>query len=136
MYYHLFNDNFLAMAEAGDLMLYFLDLFGVAVFAITGSLAAGKKRMDLFGVVVLALATALGGGTLRDLILGAYPVFWISDPTYIFVGTGVALSIFVLARFLRPPAKTLAFADAFGLAVFTVVGTEKALSLAVPALLP
>jgi uncharacterized membrane protein YeiH len=132
MYYHLFNDNFLATAEAGDLMLYFLDLFGVAVFAITGSLAAGKKQMDLFGVVVLALATALGGGTLRDLILGAYPVFWISDPTYIFVGTAVALSIFVLARFLRPPAKTLKFADAFGLAVFTVVGAEKALSLGVP----
>jgi len=44
-------------------MIYFLDLFGVAVFAITGSLAAGQKRMDLFGVVVLALATALGGGT-------------------------------------------------------------------------
>jgi uncharacterized membrane protein YeiH len=81
---------------------------------------------------VLALATALGGGTLRDLILGTYPVFWISDPTYIFVGTAVALSIFVLAGFLRPPAKALVVADAFGLAVFTAVGTEKALSLGVP----
>ena len=113
-------------------MIYFLDLFGVAVFAITGSLAAGEKQMDLFGVLVLALATALGGGTLRDLILGAYPVFWISDPLYIFVGTAVAVLIFVLARFLRPPAKALKFADAFGLAVFTVVGTGKALSLGVP----
>lgn len=113
-------------------MLYLLDLVGVAVFAVTGSLAAGKKQMDLFGVVVLALATALGGGTLRDLILGTYPVFWISDPTYIFVGTAVALSIFVLAGFLRPPAKALVVADAFGLAVFTAVGTEKALSLGVP----
>ena len=113
-------------------MIYLLDLFGVAVFAITGALAAGKKQMDLFGVIVLALATALGGGTLRDLILGAYPVFWISDPTYIFVGTAAAISIFVLARFFRPPAKPLKFADAFGLAVFTVIGTRKAISLGVP----
>jgi uncharacterized membrane protein YeiH len=113
-------------------MLYFLDLFGVAVFAVTGALAAGKKKMDLFGVVVLALATALGGGTLRDVILGAYPVFWISNPTYIFMGTAVAVSIFIMARFVRPPAKALKFADAFGLAIFTVIGTEKAISLGVP----
>ncbi len=115
-----------------DMMIYLLDLFGVAVFAITGALAAGKKKMDLFGVVVLALATALGGGTLRDVILGAYPVFWISNPTYIFVGTAVAVSIFTAARFMRPPDRALKFADAFGLAVFTVIGTEKALSQGVP----
>jgi uncharacterized membrane protein YeiH len=114
------------------MMIYLLDLFGVGVFAITGSLAAGQKKMDLFGVVVLALATALGGGTLRDVILGAYPVFWISDTTYIFVGTTVAVATFVMARFVRPPARALKFADAFGLAVFTVIGTEKAISLGVP----
>lgn len=113
-------------------MIYVLDLFGVAVFAVTGSLAAGKKQMDLFGVVVLALATALGGGTLRDLILGAYPVFWISDPLYIFVGTVVAIAVFVLARFFRPPSRALKFADAFGLAVFTIIGTDKAMVLGVP----
>ena len=112
--------------------IYLLDLFGVAVFAITGALAAGKKNMDLFGVVVLALATALGGGTLRDVILGAYPVFWISDPMYIFVGAAAAIAIFVIARFRRPPAKALKFADAFGLAIFTVIGTQKAISLGVP----
>jgi uncharacterized membrane protein YeiH len=113
------------------MMIYLLDLFGVAVFAITGSLAAGKKKMDLFGVVVLALATALGGGTLRDVILGAYPVFWIANPTYIFVGAGIAVSTFVMARFVQPPAKALKVADAFGLAIFTVIGTEKAISLGV-----
>lgn len=113
-------------------MVYLLDLFGVAVFSVTGALAAGEKKMDLFGVVVLALATALGGGTLRDVILGAYPVFWISNPTYIFVGTAAAATIFTVARFVRPPAKALKFADAFGLAVFTVIGTDKAISLGVP----
>ncbi len=127
-----FHEIVLLGTRTGDFMIYALDLFGVAVFAITGALAAGEKQMDLFGVVVLALATALGGGTLRDLILGAYPVFWISDPTYIFVGTAAASIIFVLARFVRPPSKALKFADAFGLAVFTVIGTSKAISLGVP----
>ena len=113
-------------------MIYVLDLFGVIVFAITGSLAAGKKHMDLFGVIVVALATALGGGTLRDLVLGVHPVFWIADPTYIYVGSGAALLTFVLARFINRLDKVLQIADAFGLAVFTVIGTQKAMDLGVP----
>lgn len=116
-------------------MIYMLDIFGVAVFAIAGSIAAGKKHMDLFGVVVVALATALGGGTLRDLILGAYPIFWISDNTYIFVASSASLLTFVLARFFSPPNKTLKIADAFGLAVFTMIGTQKAMSLGVSPLI-
>ena len=65
-------------------------------------------------------------------MLGAYPVFWISNPTYIFVGTAVAVLTFVMAAFVRPPAKALKFADAFGLAIFTIIGTAKAISLGVP----
>jgi uncharacterized membrane protein YeiH len=49
--------------------LYVLDLFGVAVFAVSGALTAGRKSMDLFGVVVIAVITAVGGGTVRDLLL-------------------------------------------------------------------
>lgn len=113
-------------------MIYLLDLFGVAVFAVAGSIAAGKKHMDLFGVIVLALATALGGGTLRDLILGAYPVFWISDTTYILVGSTASVLTFVLARFIKFPGRMLQIADAFGLAVFTVIGAQKAMSLGTP----
>ncbi|MBZ0155825.1 MAG: trimeric intracellular cation channel family protein [Alphaproteobacteria bacterium] len=112
-------------------VIYLLDLFGVAVFAVTGSLSAGKKRMDLFGVVVVALATALGGGTLRDVILGAYPVFWISDTLYIFVASGASLLTFVLARFFDFQGRVLKTADAFGLALFTIIGTQKALHLGV-----
>jgi uncharacterized membrane protein YeiH len=106
-----------------------MDLFGVAVFAITGSLAAGRKRMDLFGVVVLATVTALGGGTLRDLILGACPVFWVSAPIYLLVAVATAIVTFFLVRFYGLPSKLLSVGDAFGLAVFTVVGTQKALDL-------
>ena len=68
-----------------ETLLYFLDLFGVAVFAITGSLAAGRKRMDLLGVVVLAIVTAVGGGTTSRYIFGVAPVFWVSSPIYILV---------------------------------------------------
>lgn len=108
-------------------MIYLLDLFGVAVFSITGSLSAGKKHLDLFGVVVVALATALGGGTLRDLILGAR-VFWINDNLYIVVVLVASLMTFALARTVQSLTGILKIADAFGLAVFTVIGAQKALS--------
>ena len=112
-------------------LLYVMDLFGVAVFAITGSLAAGKKHMDLFGVVVLATVTALGGGTIRDLVLGAGPVFWVSAPVYLLVAVATAIITFFLVRFFGLPLKLLSIADAFGLAVFTVLGTQKALDLGI-----
>lgn len=114
-----------------QMLLYVMDLFGVAVFAITGSLAAGKKHMDLFGVVVLATVTALGGGTLRDLVLGAHPVFWISAPVYLLIAVATAIITFFLVRFLGLPLKLLSIADAFGLAVFTVLGTQKALDMGI-----
>lgn len=109
-------------------MLYLLDLFGVAVFAITGSLAAGQKAMDLFGVVVVALVTALGGGTLRDLMLGRAPVFWVNDTLYLIVVVITSLLTFWLTR-MRPPTgqtlrRALLVADAFGLAIFTVLGAR------------
>ena len=112
-------------------LLYAMDLFGVVVFAITGSLAAGKKRMDLFGVVVLATVTALGGGTLRDLVLGTSPVFWVSAPIYLLVAVATAIVTFFLVRFCGLPLRLLSVADAFGLAVFTVLGTQKALDMGI-----
>jgi uncharacterized membrane protein YeiH len=112
-----------------ETLLHFLDLFGCAVFAITGSLAAERKRMDLLGVLVLAIVTAVGGGTLRDLFLGVTPVFWVAAPIYILVALVTGTIIFILVRFYKIHDKVLSIADAFGLAVFTVVGTQKALAL-------
>ena len=113
-------------------ILYAMDLFGVAVFAVSGSLAAGRKHMDLFGVAVLATVTALGGGTLRDLVLGDLPVFWVLAPVYLLVAVTTGILTFFLVRFRDLPGKLLSVADAFGLAVFTVVGTQKALALNAP----
>lgn len=114
-------------------LFYWLDLFGVAVFAITGALMAGRKSMDLFGVLVIALITALGGGTLRDLILDNHPVSWIRDDSYILVASLAAVGTVLWVRLTRPiPEKGLLIADAFGLALFTVYGTEVALQHQVP----
>ncbi|BCD88378.1 membrane protein [Pseudomonas solani] len=114
-------------------LFYLADLFGVAVFAITGALMAGRKSMDLFGVLVIAIITALGGGTLRDVILGNHPVSWIRDDTYILVASLAAVGTVLWVRLTRPINETgLLVADAFGLAVFTVYGTEVALQHQVP----
>jgi len=109
-----------------NLVIHILDLVGTAVFAVTGALAAGRKQMDIFGVVVLGCVTAMGGGTLRDVILGNYPVFWISDTMYFAVSTIVATGTFILAQRWRLPGGVLMYADAVGLAVFTVIGFQKA----------
>lgn len=105
-----------------------------AVCAISGVLAAEGKRMDLFGAVVLALVTAVGGGTIRDLCLGIRPVFWVQATDYLTWSIIAAVGTFVLARFMQMPARALAVADAFGLALFGIVGTEKALFMEAPAL--
>jgi len=111
----------------GNDILYVLDLIGTGVFAITGALAAGRKRMDVFGVIVLACVTALGGGTVRDILLGIRSIFWIADILYLGVAIVMGIATFILARFLAIPYKGLIYADALGLAVFTVVGAQKAL---------
>lgn len=105
-------------------ILYALDLFGVAVFAVSGSLAAGRKHMDVFGVVVLGLVTALGGGTLRDTLLDSGPVFWIKDPVYLLVSVVFSLLTFFAAKFFSSHRLGLLVSDAFGLALFTAIGTS------------
>lgn len=105
-------------------ILYLLDLFGVAVFAISGALAAGRKSLDLLGVVIIAVVTAVGGGTTRDLLLDRHPVFWIADPTYLLVIIIAALFTIWYTQYQDTPEKALLIADAFGLSVFTIMGAQ------------
>ncbi|GAA0677561.1 MULTISPECIES: trimeric intracellular cation channel family protein [Rheinheimera] len=110
-----------------ELYFHWFDLLGIAVFAISGTLAAWRKQMDGFGVIVLATVTAIGGGTLRDLILDS-PVIWLSNNSYflaIFVAAG--LTILAVRNRLLIPNNTLQIADAIGLAFFVIMGTQKAL---------
>lgn len=116
------------------MLLYLIDLLGVTVFAVSGALAAGRKRLDLLGVVVIATVTAIGGGTTRDLLLDRHPVFWVEDPFYLVVITAAALLTVVYARWRRPPQEALAVADAFGLAFFVVSGAGIAQQFELPAI--
>lgn len=111
------------MLESLDI-LYLLDLFGVAVFAISGALVAGRKSLDLLGVVIIAVVTAVGGGTTRDLLLDRHPVFWIADPTYLLVIIIASLFTIWYTQYKEPPEKALLIADALGLAVFTILGAQ------------
>lgn len=109
-----------------------LDIIGTAAFAISGASLGVRRRMDLFGVLVLAAVTATAGGVMRDLLVGAIPPVAIADwkPFSLAVGSGLFTFYFKpLVRRLRSPV--LIF-DAAGLAVFAVVGTEKALIHGVP----
>ncbi|WP_204138071.1 trimeric intracellular cation channel family protein [Halomicronema sp. CCY15110] len=107
-----------------ELILYLLDMFGVAVFAVSGALAAGRKQLDLLGVLVIALVTALGGGTLRDLLLDRAPVFWIQQPDYLLVALAAGLLTVLYTHFLKPPQRALLVADAGGLALVSISGAQ------------
>lgn len=105
------------------------DYAGVAVFALTGSLAAARDKHDIITFWFFAVVTGVGGGTLRDLLIGA-PVFWIGDATYLALGLAAALIVWFLAPHLER-AKALIWIDAVGLAVYAVIGAGKAISLGV-----
>ena len=114
--------------------MYSLDLFGVAIFAITGALVAARKQLNILGVLLSAILTAVGGGTLRDLILGETPVFWIQNPAYLIVAAIAGFSVFVVAPYYRFNARVFLLADAVSLAIFTIIGIQKAILLDLPLL--
>jgi uncharacterized membrane protein YeiH len=109
-------------------LLYVFTLLGVAVFACSGALAAGRRNFDPIGVAVLAMVTATGGGTIRDVLLDR-TVFWISDPTHILVCLTAGAATWIWVRFFQPPDRALQVADAMGLALFGVAGAQIAESL-------
>ncbi|MBO9484060.1 trimeric intracellular cation channel family protein [Salinisphaera sp. G21_0] len=113
------------------MLLYILDLFGTAVFAISGVWLACRKDMDLFGAMVLAFVTAVGGGTIRDVLLSATPVFWIQDTLYMLVILATTLFAILVRQWHERSKWILQVSDALGLAVFVVIGVTKSLSFGV-----
>lgn len=114
-------------------IVYWLDLAGVAVFALSGVIVACRSRMDPFGMLVLAAVTGIGGGTLRDLVLGVRPVFWVTDPICLWVVLATVVLASVGFRYIHHLTRTvLPMVDAVGLALFTAIGAHKALLLDAP----
>lgn len=104
--------------------LQIMDFLGVAVFAVSGVLAAGRKHLDWFGVLVIATVTALGGGTLRDLLIDRHPVFWMADTGYLWTILAATLLTLLVVRFREIPLRALLAADALGLALFAISGAR------------
>ena len=104
-----------------------LDLIGIAIFAVTGALVASRKRMDIFGFMLLGAATGIGGGSLRDVMLGELPVFWVKEPAALVICLIVSAATFFLAHIPESRYRVLLWLDAAGLSLFCVVGADKAL---------
>lgn len=109
---------------------YLFELLGTCFFAISGALVANKKStQDWFGVTFIGFITAIGGGSLRDVLLGSFPIVWVKDVYFVYailIGIILASVFYTTLHKLR---KTLFLFDTLGIALFTIVGTEKAISL-------
>lgn len=105
-----------------------LNWFGICVFAVSGALVASRKEMDIVGFAMLGSVTGIGGGTIRDVLLGATPVFWVKEPAYLVTCVVVAVITFFVAHIPQSRERWLLWFDAVGLALFSVTGTESALA--------
>ena len=108
-------------------LLYVLDLFGTFIFAVAGAIIGVKKHLDLFGVMIVGFVTAVGGGTVRDVILGAKPVFWLMDINYFFCITIGGVLTFIIGSRITKLNMLLLVSDAIGIGVFTLIGLKKGL---------
>lgn len=110
-------------------MLTVLWAIGITAEGMTGALAAGRERMDLFGVVMVALVTALGGGTIRDVLLGNYPLIWVREPEYLLLVIGAAILTISFAGIMKYFQPVFLLLDGLGLVVFSILGVKIAITL-------
>lgn len=110
---------------------YALELFGTFFFAISGAMAMHDKEHDWFGAGFTGFITAIGGGSLRDVLLGSYPLVWIKDINFLYaIFIGVLFALLFFTRLVRLK-RTFFLFDTLGISFFTILGVEKALSLGV-----
>jgi uncharacterized membrane protein YeiH len=103
-----------------------VDMMAVGVFAISGALAAAEGKLDILGFILFGTITGIGGGTARDLLLDTDVIFWIADTHYLWICIGASVATWFLAPLLNSLHRVLVWADAVGLALFSVLGTIKA----------
>ena len=122
-------DSFQASQLSTLLVVY---LVAITAEAMSGALAAGRRNMDIFGVAVIAFVTALGGGTLRDMVLGHYPIGWTQHPEYVYLVISAGLLTTLVARYMHRLKHVFLVLDAMGLIAFSIIGCNVALELGYP----
>lgn len=112
-------------------LIYTFDLIGTFFFAVSGVLSGSKNRLDPFGILIIGGVAAVGGGTFRDLAMGTLPVFWLQDLNYTFVIVGAYFATIFFFSLWQKLTRALVFFDTLGIALFTIIGLEKALSVGI-----
>jgi len=112
-----------------------LDFAGIFLFALTGGILAARKQLDPFGAAVIGAVTGMGGGTVRDLILGDLPVYWVAAPQYLLIALAGGILGYYGSELVRGEEgnrrRLLLWADAGGLGVFCVIGAQAGLAAGV-----
>src|ERR1700752_1874252 len=117
---------------SSDFVLHWLSLVALAAQAMTAALAAGRRSMDWAGVCMLGCITALGGGTIRDVLLGHYPLVWVQNPFYLALTAIAAVATILIARHVHRLNLAFLVLDAIGLVVFTMAGCDVARQIGAP----